>query len=418
MMIENNLAIRIMKRNERNSNQTKHILFIIPSISDEHTVYFLNDHIQKYLDDENYYCTFMCTRSKYALPELVDKGDSIILFQKASANFNVLKSLFNILKTSGVKEYLKNFPEFDFAHDVNEVHILGGSEFVFPKKTYSKNAFFNRLENSFHDVLEDGYEDQINEIFTNEPLVHFPISTFMFYYAGVANAVIVSAKIFGQLEKVIMFCVDPTATIRHLKMYDIDTTEYYIAEDKRGSRNFEFFDFSKGIKKGLEQYKESNWFDPNEKIDFVFGGRLSAANREVDYERFFANLHGIKKKIFTPSTMSLKDKNTITDIDDFYPPIPYFDFIKELKNSKFTLIIKPWTKNDSLNIRLYEALSLGVVPFVSDDYDLLGLQINRELFSDLGLTVSSSHDILNKVNTMSDEEIASALRDLTSYYKL
>jgi hypothetical protein len=402
----------IEKNTPRKNTQTKHILFVTPSKSDEHTVYFLKDYVKSYLNDEEYYCTFLCTRSNYSIEEVVKQGDCVITFRKASADFKALKEAHNMLK-SNIDEYLDCFKELDFVKTVDEIVILGGSELVFPKKTYSKLEPFKSLENSFHDTLEVGYEKEIENIYTNNPAVHFPISTFMYYYSGIVIALILIGKRKGTLNKIDLFCVDPTVSLRFMKQYGIDANEYYIVEDKRGTRNFKKFDHSSLINKEINLKSRYNFLDVGEPIDFVFGGRLFAENRKDDFNRFFVGMEGFTKKIFTPSTMSLKDKQTSQEHSDFYPPVLYWDLIEELKNARYTLLMRPWTKNDSVSIRLYEALSLGVLPLVADNYDPDSLQIDRKLFADLGLTVSSSSDINRIINSLEERD----RQDLVSLLK-
>jgi hypothetical protein len=402
----NNQLIKtvILERNKRTPYQTKHIMFVSPSIIDEQTVYFLKDHVLKYINDKDYYCTFFSTKVKFCLEDVSNLCDRVVYLQKSKFKFDILKDVHKMLVKDGIEPFLNAIPELSFSNGVDEIHILGGSETVFPKKTYSKIEPYKSLENSFHDFIEDGHEEAVDGLYTNNPLVHFPISTFMYAYSASLIASILFAKRSGSLQKVVLFCVDPTSSIRFLKKYGIETEEYYIVEDKRGTRNYERFDIAHHIYKEINERVRPNIFGLDESIDFVFGGRLFAENRKEDFNRFFTNLDGITKKIFTPSTMSLKDKETSHEYKDFYPPIRYWDLIEELKNARYTLLMRPWTKNDSVSIRLYEALSLDVLPLVADNYDPESLQIDRKLFSDLGLTVSSSNDILKIINNLAEHD--------------
>lgn len=415
-MNESMLCSQIEKYNLRNDKQKRHVLFVVPSKSDEHTVYFLKSYVKQYIDNEEYYCTFLCTRTNYSIEDVVLQGDCIITFRKASANFKTLKEAHNVLKTGDVEKYLDYFSELSFVKTVDEIFILGGSELVFPKKTYSKNEPFKSLENSFHDFIQIGYEIDVKKIYTENPAIHFPISTFMYYYSGIVIALILVAHTKGKLSNTNLFCVDPTVSLRFLRQYGVNITEHYIVEDKRGTRNYEYFNFGNPIFEELSQRAVKNPLGFDEMVDFVFGGRLFAENRKEDFDRFFANLSGVSKKIFTPSTMSLKDKETSSEYENFYPPIPYWDLIDELKNARYTLLIRPWTKNDSVNIRLYEALSLGVLPLIADNYDLESLQIDRELFSKFGLIVSNSKDIKRIINSMSEENRQSIVSLLKKKY--
>jgi hypothetical protein len=375
-------------------------------------VYFLRSHVEDHLNDPPCYCTFLCTRSNYALRDTVLRGDSVVTFRKAKADFRMLKEANGVLRREGVDPYLSYFDELAFARDVDEIHVLGGSELVFPKKTYSREEPLRSLENSFHDVVEEGYERLIDEAYTDNPIIHFPISTFMYYYSGVLLATIMMAHRRGRLGRVKFFCVDPTASVRFLGKYGIRCEELYLAEDKRGSRNFERYDFGTHVKAELRAKAKHDlfcdFFGVDGGVDFVFGGRLLAPSRREDYERFFMNLTGVSKKVFTPSTMSLRDKETVGE--GFYPPVPYWDFIRELGRARYTLLMRPWTKNDSLNIRLYEALALGVLPLVADNYDPHSMQVDRRLFGELGLIVSSSEDITRVIRNTPEAQRLEALR--------
>jgi hypothetical protein len=408
--------VRYLKRNVRKSEQTKHIMFLVPSISDEHTVYFLKDHVLKYINDETYYCSFISLKINFSLIELSNQVDCVINLRKTTADSSGFKKLAKMLKYEGVDEYIKHLPELYFATDVDEFHILGGSETIFPKRSYSKHEPYKSLENSFHDHIEDGHEDAVNDMYSDNPLIHFPITTFMYWSSGAIFASVVIARKKGILKNVTLFCVDPTASIKFLKMYDIPIVEYYIAEDKRGTRDFTKYDFGKYMKKEIIEKTSMNFFDTEEDIDFVFGGRLFAPEREKDVSRFFHDLSGITKKIFTPSSMSLKDKETNNEYENFYPPIPYWNFMKELKNARYTFIMRPWTKNDSLNIRLYEALTLDVLPFVADNYDPESYQIDRKLFEKYGLIVSSSKEMTNFINKTSEEDRIKILNEIKNIY--
>lgn len=406
----------VIEKNKRKPQQKKHIMFVSPSIIDEQTVYFLRDHVLRYINDENYYCTFFSTKVKFCLSDLSEKCDRVVYLRKSKFRFDILKDVHKKLVSDGVDSFLSLLPELSFSSGVNEIHILGGSETVFPKKTYSKVEPYKSLENSFHDFLEEGHEDVIDSLYTENPLIHFPISTFMYAYSASLITSILFAKKSGSLEKVTLFSVDPTSSIRFLKKYGIDVKEYYIVEDKRGTRNYEYFDFGSAIFKELSCRVKKNPLGLDETIDFVFGGRLFAENRKDDFDRFFSNLNGITKKIFTPSTMSLKDKKSSNTYDDFYPPIRYWNLMDELKNARYTLLLRPWTKNDSVNIRLYEALSLGVLPLVADNYDPESLQINRKLFSDLGLIVSDHIEIANFINITDEKTRISLVNTLRKIY--
>lgn len=406
----------VIEKSQRKPQQVKHIMFVSPSIIDEQTVFFLRDHVLKYINDEKYYCTFFSTKTKFCLSDLSEMCDRVIYLQKSKFRFDLLKKAHKTLVNEGVDSFLSLLPELSFSEGVNEIHILGGSETVFPKKTYSKVEPYKSLENSFHDFIEDGHEDFIDSLYTENPLIHFPISTFMYAYSASLITSILFAQKSGSLDKVTLFCVDPTSSIRFLKKYGIDVEEYYIVEDKRGTRNYEYFNYGFHIDQEFQKRIQRNPLGLDETVDFVFGGRLFAKNRNYDFDRFFTNLSGISKKIFTPSTMSLKDKETSDVYDDFYPPIPYWDLMNELKNARYTLLLRPWTKNDSVNIRLYEALSLGVLPLVADNYDPESLQIDRELFSDLGLIVSNSEQIANLINNTDEEKRKSRVEMLKEIY--
>jgi hypothetical protein len=416
MMTDELIRTVIVEKTKRKPQQVKHIMFVSPSIIDEQTVFFLRDHVLKYINDESYYCTFFSTKVKFCLGDLSELCDRVVYLQKSKFRFDVLKDVHKKLVSDGIDSFLSLLPELSFSNGVNEIHILGGSETVFPKKTYSKVEPYKSLENSFHDFLEEGHEDVIDSLYTENPLIHFPISTFMYAYSASLITSILFAKKSGSLERVTLFCVDPTSSIRFLKKYGIEVKEYYIVEDKRGTRNYERFNYALPIYQEFQKRVEKNPLGLDETIDFVFGGRLFAENRKEDFGRFFANLNGVSKKIFTPSTMSLKDKETFSEYKNFYPPIPYWDLINELKNARYTLLIRPWTKNDSVNIRLYEALSLGVLPLVADNYDPESLQIDRELFSSLGLIVSNSEEIKIRINNTSEEDRTSIVSLLKEIY--
>lgn len=404
----------VIEKSQRKPQQVKHIMFVSPSITDEQTVFFLRDHVLKYINDEKYYCTFFSTKTNFCLSDLSEMCDRVVYLQKSKFRFDLLKDAHKKLVSDGVDSFLSILSDLSFSCGVNEIHILGGSETVFPKRTYSKVEPYKSLENSFHDFLEEGHEDFIDSIYTENPLVHFPISTFMYAYSASLITSILFAKKSGSLENVTLFCVDPTSSIRFLKKYDIDIKEYYIVEDKRGTRNYEYFNYALPIHKEFQKRIRTNPLGLDKTVDFVFGGRLFAENRKEDFNRFFANLSGFSKKIFTPSTMSLKDKETSSEYKNFYPPVPYWNLINELKNARYTLLVRPWTKNDSVNIRLYEALSLDVLPLVADNYDPQSLQIDRELFLKLGLIVSNSEDIREKINNTQERDriaIVSFLKD-------
>jgi hypothetical protein len=202
---------------------------------------------------------------------------------------------------------------------------------------------------------------------------------------------------------------------------------FYFVDDDRGMRDFKEFPSAQlqdAYGKQEPEPRELEYILNSKKHDFIFGGTFpyDVSYRLNDWTRFFDKLDVdavIRTQTDGTSTITqteicdpletkkfnnkkIKDEAAFKVIDSIYrnknvrPTVSQAEYHKEQKDYLFTIILKCfYGKYDSLNFRIYSSLLNGVVPLISDDYDIDHLQV-PERFRE-HLVVSDHLDIEVKV---------------------
>lgn len=247
----------------------------------------------------------------------------------------------------------------------------------------------------------------------------------------------------GKFKKSYYFVIDPGNYYRMFDDMSPNHSNYAMAKDFRGTRDFEYFPMQK-----MQHFvfEDNSKVDKTKKRKFCFYGTifLSKGTRKNLWDTYFKDLRGDGIDLYVPPKMDghiaerkkesasltrfnkrLGDDNDISDLADAVLKHPCYrgyldntELNKILAGYEYAFIAKNIAHYDSANFRPALYISLDVFPIVDCRYDPEFKDIPEEI--QRKITVKNHTDILSMMEYYDShpEEKAKVMKALKEYYEL